>query len=182
MYWCSEVRKQSDRVHQALYRIEVNGGTPSHQSWKDHAAGTRKTDCEGILEWLKNHAEDFQKSHFDRYLESLIMDKLVYFQVNHKFHKTGGLLKWKVGKDKYENKTFEPHELVHPCWSMSPRPPNPCLSQSVTPSRFRDGCTVGYLPMSMHACYTSTRLTRMSHPENGMGSSPTGKPNILSCR
>ena len=107
------------------------------------------------------------------------MDKLVYFQVNHKFHRTGGTLKWKVGKDKYENKTFEPHELVHPCWSMSPRPPNPCLSQSVTPSRFRDGCTVGYLPMSMHACYTSTRLTRMSHPENGMGSSPTGKPNIL---
>ena len=102
-------------MHKALQNIELTGVTPSHQSWKDHVAGTRKTDWEGILVWLENYADDFRKSHFDRYLESLIMDKLLYFQVTNKFHKTGGQLKWKVGKDKYENKMFEPQNLVHPC-------------------------------------------------------------------
>ena len=100
IYWCSVLRKQSDRVHKALSAIELTSAAWSHQLWKDHAAGTRKTDCEGILEYLKNHADDFQKSHFDRHLKSPIMDTLVYFRVNHKFYKTGGPRKRKVGKDK----------------------------------------------------------------------------------
>ena len=133
---------------------------------------------------LENLKTNFKKSHFDRALsmqpmESMVMDKLVAFQVNHSFHKTGGLLKWKIGNDKERTQQFAPHELVQPCGRMPPRPPNPCLSHSVTLSRFWDGCKVGYLPMSMHACYTSTRLTLLPHPGNGMGSGSTGKPNIL---
>ena len=60
------------------------------------------------------HEGDFQKSHFDHFLESLVIDKLLALQVHHKFHKTGGLLTWKE-KGKEQKQQFKPHELVYPC-------------------------------------------------------------------
>ena len=73
IYCCSVLHHKADAVHTALNNIEAKGGVPSHQSWKDYVCGIRSTDCNKILNYLQEHEEDFNKLHFDYFLESWLV-------------------------------------------------------------------------------------------------------------
>ena len=85
MCWCAQLRTRSTAVFTAIEKIEIAHGADviDQQCWKDHAFGTRAKDAGRILRWLQESTDTFTRTNFNHYLDSLVLQKLVGFHINH---------------------------------------------------------------------------------------------------
>ena len=67
VYWCAQLRTQSEEVFNAIEKIKKEHGADGidQQSWKDHASGTRAKDAGRILRWLQESTDTFTRTNFN---------------------------------------------------------------------------------------------------------------------